>query len=65
MRNRSKRIYSRFMAIAVSYEEAITESRFDDLAPLVKQWSDNVREQQEHEADVETRNSRTCFPRSL
>jgi hypothetical protein len=65
VRSRPLRIYNRFMAIAASYEEAITEGRFNDLAPLVKEWSDNVREQQEHAADVETRNSRTRFPSSL
>jgi hypothetical protein len=65
VRNRSRRIYSRFMAIAASYEEAIAEGRFNDLAPLVKEWGDNVRQQQEHKVDVERRNSRTSLPRSF
>jgi hypothetical protein len=65
VRNRPLRIYNRFLAIASSYEEAIAEGRFNDLAPLVNEWSDNVRQQQEHAADVERRNSRTSFPRSF
>jgi hypothetical protein len=65
VRNRSLRIYSRFMAIAASYKEAIAEGRFDDLARSTPSQVGNVRQRQEHEADVERRNSRTRFPRSL
>ena len=64
-RNQSRRIFSRFIALATEFEESIAEGRFERLTPVVKQWSNNVKEQAEHQADVATRNSRTSFPTSL
>ena len=64
-RNRSRRIYSRFIATAAEFEQAIAEGRTEDLPKLSKQWTKNLQEQLEHNADVEKRNSRASFPSSL
>jgi hypothetical protein len=61
--NESRRIYMTFIRITAAFEQAIAESRSDDLEALTQQWEENVERQKEFNADVERRNSRSSFPR--
>jgi hypothetical protein len=63
--NESRRIYMTFMHITAAFEEAIAEGRSGDLAALAQQWEENAKRQEEFNAYVERRNSRSSFPRSL
>ncbi|MDR3571290.1 MAG: hypothetical protein P4L81_03775, partial [Candidatus Pacebacteria bacterium] len=60
--NESRRIYMAFMRITAAFEEAIAESRGDELETLVHEWEENDKRQEEFKADVERRNSRSSFP---
>jgi hypothetical protein len=63
--NQAIRLSMNAVRIAAAFEEAIAEGRIDDLENLTQQWDENVESQREFEADVERRNSRSGFPRSL
>jgi hypothetical protein len=65
VRNRSRRIFSRFVEIAATFEEAIAEGRSDDLPALAERWKKNQKDQEEHDTNVKERSSRTRFPSSL
>ncbi len=63
--NESRRIYMTSMRITTAFEEAIAEGRIGDLEALTRQWEENAKRQVEFNADVQRRNSRSSFPRSL
>jgi hypothetical protein len=65
LHNQAIRLSMNAVRIAVAFEESIAEGRMDDLENLAQQWDENVKTQREFEADVERRNSRSGFPRSL
>jgi len=51
--------------IAASFEEEVAQGQGGELSSLVEQWRENTKRQKEFEADVQRRNSRSSFSRSL
>jgi hypothetical protein len=63
--NESRIIVMSEVKVSASFEEAIAEGRFDDLAALAQQWEETVKRKQDFNADVERRNSRSGFSRPI
>lgn len=63
LHNEARLVLMNAVKIAAAFEEAIAEARPEALEDLAQQWQANVKRQQEFNADVQKRNSRSSFSR--
>jgi hypothetical protein len=61
--NQARGILMTSVGIDVAFEEAIAEGRTQDLPALKREWEENAKRQEELNADVKKRNSRSSFSR--